>query len=483
MTLPERLKENKWVLLIALLYIAVNMVFTLREVYFLNLIPIVVFIVILAVLRLDTLYFIIVFLTPISVPLIEFLPGFPIDFAIPTEPVLFGVMLITVFKIARKPNFDKRILNHPVSYAILFHLFWIFVASVVSSMPVVSFKFLLARCWFLITYYFLAIHIFRNTRNITVFIWCYTIPMILVVLFATSKHLGFGLYDKEVAHWVMNPFFRDHTSYGAILAMIFFALGGVILRHGTNFALRVFYWGCWFLIVTGLILSYTRAAWLSVAFAFGILLVTLLKIKFRYLAAVGVLVIVYFGSQRVEIQHKLQKNRQDSSADLAEHVQSISNITTDDSNLERLNRWSAALNMFAEKPVFGWGPGTYMFNYAPFQLSRNKTLISTNFGNKGNAHSEYIGPLAEMGILGSLSFMLIAVFALITGFRVYHRLTDMRLRQLVLALILGLITYLVHGSLNNFLDTDKASALFWGFIAVFVSLDIYYLPKQERNQN
>jgi hypothetical protein len=26
--------------------------------------------------------------------------------------------------------------------------------------------------------------------------------------------------------------------------------------------------------------------------------------------------------------------------------------------------------------------------------------------------------------------------------------------------------------LNNFLDTDKASALFWGFTAVFVSLDL-----------
>jgi hypothetical protein len=37
---------------------------------------------------------------------------------------------------------------------------------------------------------------------------------------------------------------------------------------------------------------------------------------------------------------------------------------------------------------------------------------------------------------------------------------------------MGFITYLVHGSLNNF-DTDKASALFWGFTAIFVSTDLY----------
>ena len=42
-----------------------------------------------------------------------------------------------------------RILNHPVTYAILFYLFWILVTSVTSSMPLVSFKFLLARIWFI----------------------------------------------------------------------------------------------------------------------------------------------------------------------------------------------------------------------------------------------------------------------------------------------------------------------------------------------
>jgi len=212
------------------------------------------------------------------------------------------------------------------------------------------------------------------------------------------------------------------------------------------------------------------------------MIVTLLKIKFKYLFAGGIFILIVFMGQRTEIVHKLEKNKQDSSADLAEHVQSISNITTDDSNLERLNRWDAAFKMFKERPVFGWGPGTYTFNYAPFQSSRKKTLISTNFGDRGNAHSEYIGPLAESGVPGSISFLLIVIISLLTGFRVYHEIQDKKLKQVVLAYILAFITYLLHGSLNNFLDTDKASALFWGFIAVFVSLDIYYLHEKETNE-
>jgi len=34
------------------------------------------------------------------------------------------------------------------------------------------------------------------------------------------------------------------------------------------------------------------------------------------------------------------------------------------------------------------------------------------------------------------------------------------------------VTYFIHGVLNNYLDTDKASIPFWGFIAVLVAMDL-----------
>jgi len=482
MSLPVQLKKYSWIIAIVLLYIVADMFLTFREIYYLNLLPIAVILIFLALTRLDILYFIIIFCTPLSIPLIEYLRSSPIDFYIPTEPILFGVMLLVIFKMVQNGNLNRKVLNHPVTYVILFNLFWIAITSITSSMPLVSFKFMLARIWFLTTFYFLAIYIFRKTENLSVFVWCYALPLIVVITYAISRHLVFGLFDKQAAHVVANPFFRDHTSYGAILAMIFFALGGVILRHGANLIQRLLYWFSLVYISAGLILSYSRAAWISVILCFGILAVTLLRIRFRYLFLIGLLILVYIFSQRIELLQRLEKNDQASSADITEHIQSISNITTDDSNMERFNRWTSALRMFRERPVFGWGPGTYMFKYAPFQLSSRKTLISTDFGDLGNAHSEYIGPLCESGILGSLSFILIAIVALLTGFKVYKKVENKRLKQIVLAFILAFITYLVHGALNNFLDTDKASALFWGFIAAFVSLDLYYLPKQEKER-
>jgi putative inorganic carbon (hco3(-)) transporter len=130
--------------------------------------------------------------------------------------------------------------------------------------------------------------------------------------------------------------------------------------------------------------------------------------------------------------------------------------------------------MFGERPFWGWGPGTYTFYYAPYQLSSEKTIISTNAGDKGNAHSEYIGPLAESGVFGSLSFIGIVVTVIYYGIRLYRRLPYGEMRRLVMCCFLGLVTYFIHGGLNNFLDTDKASLPFWGFIAVLVAVDIYY---------
>jgi len=473
------IRKYAGIIALVVVYLIADLFLTSREIYFLNVLPLVLMIVILALTRLDILFFIIVFCTPLSIPLINYVRTSPIDFHIPTEPMLFGVMVLLIFKMVKRGYIDEKVLKHPVTYAILFNLVWIFITSMTSTMPLVSFKFLLARLWFLSTFYFLAIYVFRQKKNISTFIWCYAIPMMGVITYSISRHMVFGLFDKQAAHIVMIPFFRDHTSYGAILSMLLFSVAGVSLYRGKNILMKSFFWISLIYILIGLILSYTRAAWASVLASLAILVVILLKIKFRYLLLIGLIVGGYFFTQRFEIQRKLEKNKQDSSADLAEHVKSMSNITTDDSNLERLNRWTAALRMYREKPIFGWGPGTYMFEYAPYQLSSKKTLISTNFGDLGNAHSEYIGPLSESGIPGSLSFILIAVLALITGFKVFYKLKNKRLKIVVMSFILALITYLVHGSLNNFLDTDKASALFWGIIAVFVSLDIYYLPREE----
>ena len=122
----------------------------------------------------------------------------------------------------------------------------------------------------------------------------------------------------------------------------------------------------------------------------------------------------------------------------------------------------------------GFGPGTYMFQYAPYQASEDRTIISTNFGVQGNAHSEYLGPLAEQGLFGLLLMVALVVTTVFIAMRLYARMPKGSDRRLLLATFLGLVTYYLHGGLNNFLDTDKASVPFWAFTALIVLLDIRY---------
>ena len=69
----------------------------------------------------------------------------------------------------------------------------------------------------------------------------------------------------------------------------------------------------------------------------------------------------------------------------------------------------------------------------------------------GNAHSEYLGPLSESGILGALSFLILIVIVCIRALKVYRCLSDKELKIFLLTIFLGLVTYFLHGFFNNFL--------------------------------
>ncbi|MCD4664313.1 MAG: O-antigen ligase family protein, partial [Bacteroidales bacterium] len=405
---------------------------------------------------------------------------FGIGISLPTEPLMFGVLIFFIIKILYEGKYDIRILKHPVTISILLFLIWILFTSITSEMPVVSFKFLLSRLWFIIPFYFLAVLLFKEFGNTKLFIWLYVISFSAVIIYTLYNHALRG-FDEESGHWVMTPFYNDHTAYGAILAMFVPVLLGFGINKKHGFAVKIVSIAFFVLFSFALIFSYSRAAWLSFAAATGVFILIYLKIKFRWVLLSMILIISFFYVFQEQIIDKLEQNKQDSSANFVEHVQSISNISSNTSNLERINRWQSAIRMFQERPFWGWGPGTYQFLYAPFQRSKEKTIISTNVGDMGNAHSEYIGPLAESGIFGLMSVIFIVISVIYTGIKVYRRADDKEIKVLSLVVVIGLVTYFIHGLLNNFLDSDKASVPVWGFIAIIVALDLYHNNKREIN--
>jgi len=443
-----------------------------KESYLFSAMPFLFALVLMAIFSADKLLWLVVLFTPLSMPLTYFFPGLSLNLFLPTEPLLFGILLLYILKLSTGYRPEKAFLKHPVTIAAGIYLLWILITSITSTMPLVSIKFWIVKIWFIVGFYMMGIQLFENRINYPRLVWFYTGSLILVIGYTTARHLGYGLFDKQAAHFVMNPFYNDHTSYGAVIAMFipFLAIFSFssFYKPIIRWVARVFL----LILVMAFFLSYARAAWISLMAAFGVWIIIKLRIRFRTMAIFTISVLALVLVFQKQLVMYLERNNEESSANLIEHFSSISNISSDASNLERINRWSCAIRMFEERPVFGFGPGTYMFRYAPYQLTRERTIISTNAGDLGNAHSEYLGPLAESGLLGMLTFLALVLTVLHTAFRTYSKLEDPRLKACLVGAILGLITYYIHGFMNNFLDTDKASVPFWGFTAMIVSLDL-----------
>jgi O-antigen ligase len=292
-----------------------------------------------------------------------------------------------------------------------------------------------------------------------------------VIVITTIKSAALG-FSEHGMHWIMSPYYNDHTAYGAAIAFFIPLVVALFAIDGKTIWKKLYYLLLMAVLLTGLILSYCRAAWLSMLVAFTVYVVIKMRIKLSWLV-IGLTIVVstlYYFSD--DILYKMGRNSQDSSGKLIEHLQSMSNITTDASNVERLNRWVAAFGMIEDRPILGWGPGTYQFEYAGYQKGKYKTIISTNFGTGGNAHSEFIGPCAEMGFPGAIIVIILMITVFMVGIKAYIKTTDKIPKTLSIFAFIALVSYYIHGIMNNFLDTDKLSLPFWAAIAVIVVVDV-----------
>lgn len=467
---------NRWFILICGLFIALNSALISLEIFYFPALPLLVLIVLAALVALDKLVYFIAFCVPFSLTL-EFSEFAALS--VPSDPLLFGVLLVFIFRLIYTGGFDRRITRHPISILIVIQLVWMFVTSLSSTMPLVSIKYTIARLWFVVSFYFVASLMFRNIRNIRLWIWLFTVPLSLVIIYSIIQFFHYNI-DKNALYWVMQPFFKDHTVYGAVIAMMLPVMIVFSFDKSYSYKYRMISFGFFLIILTGIVVSYTRAAWLSIFASWAVYLLFHFRINWKLILGASLVCFTILFQYQDEIMMRIGRNRQSSSKDLAEHLQSVSNIRNDASNLERINRWSSAYRMFLDKPILGFGPGTYRFQYAPYQRSYEQTYVSTNAGKLGNAHSEYLGPLAESGLPGLVCYLLIIAFTIYRAARIFQRNRGNATGYLSIGILMGLMTYFFHGVLNNFLDQDKAALPFWSMIAIIVALDVYHNSPENR---
>ncbi len=393
--------------------------------------------------------------------------------------LLFGFRLFTTGS-----RSGKAFLLHPVTIALYVYLAGSLLSALTSAMPLVSFKSLVVRLTYTGVYYFLLYEAMAapDTTVKKLFSW-YGSALALVVAYTIYRHAGYH-FSKDTSGIVALPFFNDHTIYSACIALVL-PLFIILAGNKFNESGRIFpifvYRLLVLLFLAGIFFSYCRATWVSLAAA--CLFAGLLMIRFRpsWLLAGLCIASILLYLNREMVLDTFRENRYDSNArgaGLEEQTRSITNISSDESNGERLNRWKCAIRMIAERPLTGFGSGTYQFQYLFYQRADEMTRISVTNpnhiekGHGGSAHNEYLLAFSEGGLMVFLPFVFILLLVFYRGMKNQYRLKDPALKKTHAALLIGLATYVAHGFFNNFLDTDKAAFLFWSIILSLVVIDL-----------
>ena len=151
----------------------------------------------------------------------------------------------------------------------------------------------------------------------------------------------------------------------------------------------------------------------------------------------------------------------------------FSSFSGDDTANGRTYLWKHAIDMFNEKPICGYGYGSFN-TYAS-----NRGVYLTKDGTwNAQAHSIYYQLCGEMGIIGTLLFFIVLIIAIVSIYKIYKRrnnLQDIDLSYLFLAssFIIVIILYGLTGNVIYY--TNQIMFYFLG-----LSLCIY-LRKKYKN--
>jgi putative inorganic carbon (HCO3(-)) transporter len=433
---------------------------------------------IVAQFNLASIFILMVLLIPLSTNQ-RFLDS-EVSLLMPSEPIEALITLAFGIKILFGYRLSNSVIKHPIFWFILLGILIQCIATLNSTMPLVSLKSLLLKACYVIVFFMLSadLYIKQSISHFKVLkTYLYSLFIVGVIIFL--KHIENGL-SKDSSGTVTEPFYADHTIYSACLAMI---LPLPLLSFYNAKTLQInyhkkFWLGCLtFVMLVFFFFTYCRAGWISFVIAFVVTYALFLGLRFRGLFITIISVLALMFVFQTDIEYSLKQNKADSNAknaSIEQQTKSVTNITSDQSNAERLNRWSCAWRMFLDRPLLGYGPGTYQFEYLIYQKKNEMTRISVTSaynikkGKGGTAHSEYLLLLAESGIVSFLIYIIGVLMVIYYAIKVFANAQNSYNRIKITVIFFGFCTYILHAFFNNFLDTDKAALLYYTSIAAIM---------------
>jgi O-antigen ligase len=369
--------------------------------------------------------------------------------------LLFG--LILALPALKYILIERRPIVFPVPFGLMFAYLAAALTSTLLSADVESSA--LALGVFLsegLLLYFLIVNVIRSTAMLRQVIWALLIAgavMGTISLWQETTHhydnplgglaqinqVGFGV-GTDISGKVVRPRLAgpigEQNRYAQVLVVLV-PLGLFRFWGERRRLLRVAAGVCTLLIVSGILLTFSRGAAVALVGLF-LTMAALRYIRVRDLVVVGLTIVILIGIVAPQAIIRLDSlagvvalaNSQEGAADGAIVGRATSNL--------------AALNAFIDHPIVGVGPGQY---FRRFSQEYGNDLGLRHFDSQRRAHNLYFETAADLGIIGFSAFMAVIGATLLPLWRLRRRLRETRpeLANIAGSFFLSVVAYLYTG--------------------------------------
>lgn len=267
----------------------------------------------------------------------------------------------------------------------------------------------------LVILFFLTLQLLRNNAGMEFLMKVFVLTSVVLACYGLLQYAGIDsarvASKASGAERRSSSFYGNSNLYAGYLCFSLFFSAGLLLVE-KKLVWRITYWVAFLCNLAVVFTSMTRSVWLAciVALPLFALLAWRQKVKITKTdritmgasALAGILFVVTTFSSKV------------ADLNIAQRLSTM--FSFEGSAGTRIETWKSAIQVAKEYPLFGGGPDTYVLTGMSHLTDRYLSLVGVG-EIQSNAHCLPLHLCATIGIIGMLSYYIVAIYAFTVGFK------------------------------------------------------------------
>jgi putative inorganic carbon (HCO3(-)) transporter len=330
---------------------------------------------------------------------------------------------------------------------------------------------------FLIIFFFLVANNFKDSKKIEKTIDYIIYISLPIALYGIAQHFGIDF----ISAWMTDVSTRVTSTFGNAMYLAAFLIIVMPLTLAWIFyrkknSTRLFLVIIFIVQLTALLFTQTRSAWLGLIGAILFFFILLgLKARKRVIW-IGIILLICLVSGL--IGSIFISNNPIHSVENKYIKRFVSSFTIRDaSSLSRLTVWKMSLRIIFDRPLLGYGSGTFMY---VFNSNYPSSLVKYDTQDYDYAHNQLLDWAVSYGLVSLLTFIFLLVYFFYTGIKIVFRNKNSLHSWLIIGTLSSVLGYQIMNIFGIFEITSMIYFFFFiGLIATLWHLE-YKLKDEEK---